>query len=900
MLANRNLDAVTSQSAFFSSVTEFLQTLAATRPTVVVLEDVHWSDPASLELLRYVSIRVATLPLLLVVTYREDELTRQNPFYQQLPSLVRESEGLRLDLRRLSTHDLNALVALHYAMSDEDRARLVDYLAAHADGNPFFALELLRTLEVPPDAGLIRMGDTWVLAELERMVVPPLVRQVIDSRVARLGEPASIVLTISAVIGHEISLDLLASIADMPADVLYTIVDQAMEWHLLMATPDGTDVQFVHALTREALYTSTPPHRRRALHKAVAEALVALPRQDIDAIAYHYEQAGDSRAPEWLTKAGDRAQRAYAWLTAKDRFATAARLLEDIPGEEQTRARLLYRCGRLQRYSSADTAIESLRTAAQLAEIAGDQVLAADATYSQGLVQCFADAWQPGLADMIRGVETLEALPPDKACISWATANWMADALPMLDQPAAHIDVSGNNLTAIGPIRHRSLPWFLAAGGRIRESLTLAESYQDLLSETEMGPLALANAGHSQFGRGTALAALGHPDEARSGFDQARHIYRQLDHHAVLAFVDITELIDVLVPYRTQDVAGRYRLAGDAEIAIDHAHGALAAEVSPLRAQLITMYLDGRWNEARHIAYECRVHGTYVLRRPVTHTLAPIAMHQGDTDEAWRQVLALLPQGPDTEAGTAVLLDALMLQRLAIRMCLDAGDVAGADRWLEGNDRWLSWSGSVLGQAENHLAWAERHHAAGDTSPACKRAEGAIAGATSPSQPLVLLRARRLKGTLAHELSDMKVAEEELTSSLLLATACQIPFERAQSLLALARLNATTNQVRALEMSDEALVICRTLGARPLGTRTQHFIEGINAACAEGEMPGGLTTRELDVVRLVAQGMTDAEVGGTLSISSRTVSQHLRSVYSKLNVRSRLEATRFLIDHHLV
>ena len=338
VLANRNLEAFTSQSAFFSDVARFLRTLAAAHPTVIVLEDVHWADAASLELLRYVAIRVAALPLLLVVTYREDELTRQNPFYQQLPSLVRESEGLRLDLRRLSTNDLNALVALHYVMSDGDRARLVDYLAAHADGHPFFSLELLRTLEAPPDAGLIRAGDTWVLAELERIVVPPLVRQVIDTRVARLGEPARIVLTISAVIGHEISLDLLASIADMPADVLYTIVDQAIEWHLLMAALDGAGVQFVHALTREALYTSTPPHRRRSLHKAIAEALVTLPRADMDAIANHYQHAGDPRAPEWLTKAGDRAHRAYAWLTARDRFATAARLLEDVPGAEQERA----------------------------------------------------------------------------------------------------------------------------------------------------------------------------------------------------------------------------------------------------------------------------------------------------------------------------------------------------------------------------------------------------------------------------------------------------------------------------------------------------------------------------------------------------------------------------------
>ena len=118
------------------------------------------------------------------------------------------------------------------------------------------------------------------------------------------------------------------------------------------------------------------------------------------------------------------------------------------------------------------------------------------------------------------------------------------------------------------------------------------------------------------------------------------------------------------------------------------------------------MYLDGRWNEARTITKTCQAHGTYALRRPVTLVLAAIAFHQGDTKEAWQRVLALLPKGPDSEPGSAVLLDALMLQRLAVRMCLDAGSIDDAIRWLDANDKWLAWSGSVLGRAENRLVWA--------------------------------------------------------------------------------------------------------------------------------------------------------------------------------------------------
>lgn len=151
-LASQNLDKITSQSAFFADVAQFLHGIASIKPVVIVLEDVHWADPASLDLLRHVSVHVSHLPLLLVVTYRVDELTRQNPFYQHLPSLIHESEGLRLDLRRLGDADLSTLVTLHYALDDAARQQLVAYLARYAEGNPFFAMELLRALE-EADAG---------------------------------------------------------------------------------------------------------------------------------------------------------------------------------------------------------------------------------------------------------------------------------------------------------------------------------------------------------------------------------------------------------------------------------------------------------------------------------------------------------------------------------------------------------------------------------------------------------------------------------------------------------------------------------------------------------------------------------------------------------------------------
>lgn len=95
-LAGDGIVEIRSQAAFFAEVHAFFVALAATRPTLVLLEDLHWADPASLDLLRHLACQLSPSPLLLIVTYRVDELTRRHPFYQQLPALIRDTGGMRM------------------------------------------------------------------------------------------------------------------------------------------------------------------------------------------------------------------------------------------------------------------------------------------------------------------------------------------------------------------------------------------------------------------------------------------------------------------------------------------------------------------------------------------------------------------------------------------------------------------------------------------------------------------------------------------------------------------------------------------------------------------------------------------------------------------------------------
>ena len=164
---------------------------------LLVLEDLHWSDPASLELLRFVSRNLRKLRALLVVTYRDDEVTRQYPFYRLLPTLVRESGAHRIELRRLGERAVRDLVADRYGLPDADENRLVSYLTDLTAGNAFFTLELMRTLE--EELVLHRDGEGWILEDPGGIRVPSLLRQIIEGRLERLGGEMRGLLAVASV-----------------------------------------------------------------------------------------------------------------------------------------------------------------------------------------------------------------------------------------------------------------------------------------------------------------------------------------------------------------------------------------------------------------------------------------------------------------------------------------------------------------------------------------------------------------------------------------------------------------------------------------------------------------------------------------------------------------------------
>jgi tetratricopeptide (TPR) repeat protein len=200
-------------------------------------------------------------------------------------------------------------------------------------------------------------------------------------------------------------------------------------------------------------------------------------------------------------------------------------------------------------------------------------------------------------------------------------------------------------------------------------------------------------------------------------------------------------------------------------------------------------------------------------------------------DVAWRLVHLALPAGADYQPGNQALHIALPLQQLAPALALDEGDLPTARAWLEAYDRWLAWTGAVLGRSEGQALWAAYHRQAGDPDKARAHAEAALAHAGNPRQPLALLAAHRLLGELHREAGCYDDADEHLQGAVMLAEACAAPFERAITLLAMARLARSQDHAgRARRHLSDAHDICVLLGARPTLERI---------AALEAELPTG-------------------------------------------------------------
>ena len=450
------------------------------------------------------------------------------------------------------------------------------------------------------------------------------------------------------------------------------------------------------------------------------------------------------------------------------------------------------------------------------------------------------------------------------------------------------------SLSGMNPGTNTFVEW-LAHAGRYAEAVVMGDAYISAVSAASPNEnLTFAMCNNAYFGLGVASAALGRPEEARRFFALTHEAYRRFDHRVMDSFALANELLLVNLAYHPERVADRRRLAEEELDLQRRGAGAFTGEGPPLGiGRQWLRVLEGRWEEASRLMEPAR--GAFdadALGQYAGCTLGEVARNRGEPEKAWRRVYEVLPLGVGTEPGGDRFFSAVATQRLAAALSLDAGDLPGALAWLEAHERWLGWSGAALWRSEGRLLWARYFREQGDEQNAHENAEAALELATEPRQPLALLSAHRLLGELATGSGRLPEATEHIEKSLALAEACEAPYERALTLISRAQLlTVSGSQEEARAVLEEAREVCVRLDARPALQRVAELGKRIEESRNRApSSPAGLSRRELEVLRLLARGMSNQQIAESLVLSEHTVHRHVANVMRKLGVSSRAAA----------
>src|SRR6266540_5500791 len=856
-------DAALERTRLFEAVSRLVERVAADRPVALLVDDLHWADAASLELLHYLARGLGARRVLLLGTYRLDE-ARTHP---GLRALVRSLQRLGLaEELPVGGLDPEAVAALARALvGGEPPAELLGVLRERAAGTPLFVTALIRGLR---DTGeLFRSGGAWVLSGGSPTAVPPVVRDLVLARLERLDPADRARLELVAVAGDAASPAVLGRVGGPGLQELDEGLRRLCEAGLVVEEPAGSDLVYraAHPLIAEVAYGELAETRRRRLHAGVAAALEALGPGDPQRLAHHYRgaagEADPGRALDVLVAAGQRAEEVHADAEAADLVAAALALARaDRPAMV---AELLERLGHARsRAGQFEAAVAAWSEVAAGRERSDDRPAAARLRGLLALAE-----WDRGRFD--------------------AAEAQLAAAFRAIEGTGADVE-----LADLHHIRLRLLV-------RLGDAARLEEEAVALLALAERGgarqAVATAHLARADvaFLRGRFVAAREHGLQAlavaeRAGLGtMAAQAYR----HLSMTAANVGD----------QRLARKHALA---DLGLARQAGSPTLELGARFFILAIDLVTDAWEEVLRGADELLALGYRVgYARGVATGLAGRAFvlaHRGRPEEAGRCVAeAREVYGAAAAADRHIF---TVVEIAEASAALAAGDPERARALAAGavaTPTVLPCLGlSVLGGAQV---------AAGDPTSALDTARRL--GGLGPDAPWPAACASWVEGLARVALGERVAALACLRRAADSLDGLGLPFQAARARLGWAEVAAAVpgdehvpaGRADAVEAARRSLATFDQLGARPSADRSRRLLRalGERPAAPPRTLTGELSERELQVVRLVAAGLSNAEIAARLFISPRTVTTHLQHVYSRLGLPSRTALTRWVLERGL-
>ena len=321
------------QDLTFTAVTKTLLSISANKPTILFLDDVHWADSASLSLLHYVSRAVHSSRVLILATFRSEELNpdeegHPHPLVETMRLLRREYLFQEIRLPRLGLSDVGALA--EKMVGGSLQSEFAEKLTKESQGNPLFVVESLRMLS--ENRGLVEESGQWRLA-ISELGVPSRIKDVILRRVGMLKPFQRRILDLASVVGDKFDVELLGAILGVDGLEVLEALNVVAQTSCLVCS-DGYLFRFDHAKSREAIFGELSPPLKRGYHAKIAEKLEAKGRTGgeipVGDLAYHYAQAGNNaKAVEYYLASGQDALASFSNAEAVKHFSYVLQYVPD-------------------------------------------------------------------------------------------------------------------------------------------------------------------------------------------------------------------------------------------------------------------------------------------------------------------------------------------------------------------------------------------------------------------------------------------------------------------------------------------------------------------------------------------------------------------------------------------
>lgn len=672
------------EQRLFFAVAAFIEAVAECAPVALLLDDLHWADPATLKLLLHLARHTRSSRVFILGAYRDVEVNRRHPLEGTLHALDREGLMRRLAVRRLDQEGTAALMAA--TMGEEEISDEFSGLVyGRTEGNPFFVQQVMRTLVERGD--VYREDGRWERKAVEAIQVPESVRSVIGQRLERLSEETQAVLAEASVLGQTFAFEDLVDVGARSSQRAEIDVERALDEAGgvgLVREVSSNVYGFDHALTQQTLYGELSTRRRRRLHHAAGETIESLPerkRQRRTAeLAWHFLQGDDlPRAAAHTIAAADEARSVFAHDEAESRYRSALELAAETD-DKRLEARAQFGLGSvLHVVGRYEEALQTLIRASALYRALGDreaemraEALMGSVYLSRGEGNQGIDRLQPILAganlrgDPMPGSYALAAATMTLARLLWSTGDYDA-SLAATTRAADLARAAGDNrLLALAETRRGTI---LFNTGRVEEShITLDRA---IAIAEEAGALDVVSP--AAINIAVKFWSEGRLDRAQSYIGRAVAANERLGDPDGLAFA-LHALAFVLFTGGSWKEA---RELAERAVRLSDAVGGSWGRPYMLFALAVLNVFEGRWDEATVLLDEAL--------QLSWNSGDPTAVIQVCWAQAWLSLLQGQPEQVVTSAEP--LLDSpkgdlffrLMLRERVARAWIELGDLSSAE-----------------------------------------------------------------------------------------------------------------------------------------------------------------------------------------------------------------------------